>query len=117
MSEPLLSSSRFPYLPVQVSLGDWTEHTDALVDTGFTGYLVVPVGFLNGQAPDSYDVWTVADGRRVVASTYAGALQIGNFPPIEVLITVLGDEAILGRSVTNRFRVIFDHGERVFIEP
>jgi hypothetical protein len=36
---------------------------------------------------------------------------------VDVLVTVLGDEPIVGRGVTDRFRLVLDHGERVIVEP
>jgi hypothetical protein len=35
---------------------------------------------------------------------------------IEVRITAIGTEFILGRSIIDRYCVLFDHGERVIIE-
>jgi hypothetical protein len=33
------------------------------------------------------------------------------------LIIALGDECLLGIQTLNHFRVIFDHGQRVIVEP
>jgi len=109
---------RFPYLFVTVAVRDRSEELEALVDTGFTGSLVVPTGFIgNGTPPDGYTVWRVANGRRVRAPIYEGTVQIGDAEPLDATITVLGNQAILGREITDHFRVIFDHGERVIVEP
>lgn len=94
------------------------HHIEALVDTGFSGDLVLPNGFFpDNQEPDSYSAWTVADGRRVTAAIYYGLVRIGDYPAVEAAIILLGDKPIIGRSITNRYRVIFDHGRRVIVEP
>ena len=33
------------------------------------------------------------------------------------VVTILGDEPLIGRRLTDRFRVILDHGARVIVEP
>jgi hypothetical protein len=37
--------------------------------------------------------------------------------PFPVVVTSLGDEPLIGRRLTDRFRVIEDHGARVIVEP
>ena len=62
----------------------------------------------------------VADGSTVLAPSYLGRVEVaelgdaGTFPAV---ISVLGDEPILGRSLTNRFSITLDHGRRVIIQP
>jgi hypothetical protein len=53
----------------------------------------------------------------VDAPVYAAAVSFpgldGVFP---VVVSVLGDEAIVGRTLTDRFLVVFDHGRQVRVE-
>ena len=58
----------------------------------------------------------LADGSRVVAAIYYGTVQIGGLPAVPADITTVGDEALLGRGVTDRFHLIFDHGRTLTAE-
>jgi hypothetical protein len=51
----------------------------------------------------------------VRAAAYLGTVQVGPFAPASCVISVLGDEAIVGRSVTDRFSITFDHGQQVIV--
>ena len=111
-------SDRFPYLPVRATVSDRSVETVALVDTGFDGDLVLPFGEIaDGQPPDEYRTWSLADGSEVETPIYHGSVQVGNLPALDADIAGLGDEAIVGRGVTDHYRLILDHGERVIIEP
>lgn len=111
-------SDRFPYIPLTVTIRDRPEELEALLDTGFTGHLIVPAGFLHdGHPADGSTILALADGRRIRAPSYHGTIQIGQAPPIEALITELGDEPIVGRRVAGQFRIILEHGQRVIVEP
>ena len=121
MSEQSFISTRFPYLPVRIGIRRREETLEALIDTGFDGNLIIPPGLMtNGKPPDSYMRWTLADGSTVLAPSYLGTVEIaelgdaGTFPAV---ISVLGDEPILGRSLTNRFSITLDHGRRVIVQP
>jgi hypothetical protein len=48
--------------------------------------------------------------------TYFGIVQLGSFEPIAAAVIVLGQNVVLGRSVTNRYMVALDHGRRVIVE-
>ena len=110
-------SSRFPYLPLELTVRGRTEQVEALLDTGFDGDIVLPAGFVpDERRPDTYLQWILADESLVRAPAYLGTVRIGAFGPFDCAITVLGEEAIVGRSVTNRFAVTLDHGRRVIVE-
>lgn len=90
---------------------------EALVDTGFDGYVAVPLSVIPADSePDFLIPWTLADGSEVETPTYLGHVQLGDAPPSPVLVTVLGDEAIVGQAVVRRYRLILDHGQRVIVE-
>jgi predicted aspartyl protease len=110
-------SGRFPYLPIQVQVHGRTYTVEALIDTGFDGDVVLPAGQLASDEPDDYHGWTLADGLQVFAPFYLGTVSVGNLGSFTAAITALGDEPIVGRGVTDRFRLILDHGQRVIVEP
>ena len=112
-----LTSSRFPFLPVRLEVHQVLYEDEALVDTGFDGGMAVPPILLTGLVPDWYHLWTLADGSQVPAPVYRGVVRLGDFQPISVPIVALGDECIIGLGIVNRFAVMFDHGERVVVDP
>lgn len=117
MSEPVVST-HFPFIPVLIRVRDRTEELEALLDTGFSGHIVDPTGFLkNGHRSDGSTIWSLADGSRVRAPYYLGSVSIGPFGPIDALITELGDEPILGLAIANNFHITLDHGQRLTVEP
>lgn len=112
-----LVSFRFPYIRVNLSFLRRKLKTEALVDTGFDGGMILPPKMiLNGEPPLGYSSWTLASGEQVNAPYFLGKVRIGKFKPVNVLITVLGDEPLIGRKVTDQFKVIFDHGKRIIVE-
>jgi predicted aspartyl protease len=72
-----LTSSKYPFLPltihVLVSKNKKIDlNTHALIDTGFSGDIVVPVTEeLKQSPPDAYATWTMADGSEVLAPILA----------------------------------------------
>lgn len=112
-----LTSSRFPYLPIQLEVGQQTYEEEALLDTGFDGGMAMPPFLLAGQTADWYQLWTLADGSQVSAPVYQGAIRLGDFEPISVAVVALGDEYIIGLGVLRHFAVTLDHGERVVVNP
>ena len=113
-----LESERFPYLPLRFEVRNRTYDVEALIGTGFDGFVAVPAELLaNGEPPDDYQSRLLADGSKVAAPFYFGTVRVGDIGSLPAAITTLGDEPIVGRRVTDRFRVILDHGERVVVEP
>ena len=100
-----------------MELGQGTIETEALLDTGFDGSVVIPSGFLEGRAPDWFQRWRLADGSEAVAPTYLGTVQVGDFQPSTALIIALGEEFIVGLEVIRLFTVILDHGQEVSVKP
>jgi predicted aspartyl protease len=94
-----------------------------LIDTGFSGDIVVPAtGELKQYPPDAYATWTMADGSEVLAAVFMGSIR---FPDLNedvaevvgILVTVLGDQALIGQSILRRFTLTLDHGKQVILEP
>jgi predicted aspartyl protease len=127
MSNKLISS-KYPFLPLTIHVRISTRktldlHTQALIDTGFSGDIVVPVTEeLKQYPPDAYATWTMADGSEVMAPIFLGSIR---FPQLDedvaemvgVTATVLGDQALIGQSVLRRFTLTLDHGKQVILEP
>ena len=111
-------STSYPFLFIRVEIRGQQQDGLALLDTGFTGELVVPTRSL-GQSiglPEEHTDWELADGSIVDAPVYLGSLEIVGLPPsFAVAVTPLGNEYVLGRGVLDRFEVIFDRGERVIV--
>ncbi len=114
-----LVCDRFPYLPLTVTFAGRALTVEALVDTGFDGFLVAPGGTM-GEAREAASVmaFTLADGSRVNAPTILGSAfleAIGFECP--VAISEMADEWIAGRAITDRLRITLDHGSRLIVEP
>jgi predicted aspartyl protease len=117
------SSSRFPYLPIHFIIGtpdsiEYEADLETLVDTGFSGGLAVPRDRIPSSiSPDGITIWRLADNTEVQVNSYYGYVTIGKFPPIWTSIITLEDKYLLGRDVTNSFKMILDHGQRIIVEP
>ena len=123
-----LTSRKFPFLPLSIRVGvaknkQLDLDTQALIDTGFSGDIVVPTtNELQHSTPDAYATWTMADGSEVLAPIFLGRIR---FPELDanvaelvgVTITVLGDQALIGQSILKHFTLILDHGTQVVLEP
>lgn len=105
------------HLPLRLEVRNRVHTLEALIDTGFDGDIAVPADMLVNVEPDDHQRWTPADGTHVSAPYFVGTVQVGAVGTFEAVITALGDEPLVGRGVTDRFRIILDHGERVIVEP
>ena len=111
-------SSRFPYLPLLLSVRDRSEQIEALLDTGFDGDIAVPRGFISDREPPDFHIpCTLADGSEVLVPAYLGEIHLGALGRFPIAIAALGDEPLVGRGVTDRFTVILDHGQQLIVEP
>jgi predicted aspartyl protease len=113
---------RFPYVQVRVRLGNlqypsYEFDLEALVDTGFDGGLMVPQSLVPDWVPISHEATCdLADGSSVIARAYRGFVSIGSFQPVGTIVIALPHQALLGRAVTNHFRLSFLYGRQVVIE-
>ena len=121
MTQPVVST-RFPYLAIHVTIGTF-QHPDqeidleVLVDTGFDGGACIPSVEIDPLIrPDGHLPWVLADGTEVRTPAYVAMVQIGSIPPVRTAVIALGGERLLGRGITNHFRVTFDHGTRIVVE-
>jgi hypothetical protein len=59
-----------------------------------------------------------ASGEVVRVPVHLGTLELADQPrPLEALIIAIGDEYLLGIQAVRPFRMTFDHGERIIVEP
>jgi hypothetical protein len=115
-------STRFPYLSVHVRLGnlqypDFEFDVDALVDTAFDGGLIVPRDLIPGRVHSPGQQWCeFADGIRVLVPFYQGFLTIGSLQPVAAYVMALPNQALLGRAVTDHFKLTFWYGRQGVLE-
>jgi hypothetical protein len=115
-------SSRCPYLSINVRLGDYNRpefefDIEPLVDTGFDGGLAVQSAQIPPTvSPIGESVWYLADGTEITARSYFCNMTIGDLQAVPTAVITLGSDSLLGRHVTDQFRVTFDHGQQLVIE-
>jgi predicted aspartyl protease len=120
---PAVTSARFPYLPVNVKIGPvissplYEVNLEPMVDTGFDGGLAVPVGVIpDTMLPSGQMPWTLADGSDIYTPFYVGYVTVGHLRPVPTVIIVFSGDHLLGRHVTDDFRVTFEYGQRIIVE-
>ncbi|GEM_PF-4822737 len=72
-----VTSNSYPYLPIAADIRGRRIQAEALVDTGFSGYLVIPDHFLNSELglPDARIDWgLVGSLMSRIASLNLGAI-------------------------------------------
>jgi predicted aspartyl protease len=107
-----LISSHFPYVPLHIDVHQSTHTLEALLDTGFDGYLALPPTFFPaGEPPDGYLPCRLADGSGVLSPYYRGVVEVGGLASLQALIIALGDEPLVGRGVADRFSILLNHGQ------
>ena len=113
-----LVSSRFPFVPILLQIRDQSFDVEALIDTGFNGDVVLPVGMIADHTEQNIEMrWRLADGTQVIAPGYFATLRIGPVRVRPVVVTAIGDVPMIGRGLVQHFRITLDHGERVVVEP
>lgn len=108
-----MESTRVPYTPITVTAGSPPRviETEALVDTGFTGFVVVPRGTLaGGNRPFQYLRWRLASDQSISAPAYRGSVYIGSTELPDVVIVERGSQAIIGMEALAHFTLTIDHG-------
>ncbi len=113
-----LVSDHFPYLPLSIQIREYKADVEALVDTGFEGDVLVPLGFfvIGGPSDFDYNVLLADDTARRFDGYY-GRVQVGNLGRFSARVAVGGSEFLVGRRIMDRFRLIFDHGQQPIVEP
>ena len=113
-----LVSTRYPYIPIVITIRHLSASFDALLDTGFEGAVIVPASFTTtAGAPDAYARLRLADGSRVRRPAFLGTAELGQLGSFPVEIAALGDECLMGRELADQFTITLDHGQRIIVEP
>lgn len=116
----LIESTNYPYLDIRVEIQGVQLQGPALLDTGYTGELIIPTRTLAllGSPIDRSNIF-LGNNEPVSAPWYVGTLQIIGVPEDfrSTFIQVIGDEYILGRGILDLFEITFDHGQRVIVRP
>ena len=115
----MVASDEFPFLEIRVSIEGWETNCLALLDTGFSGHLVIPEGVLPADIgqPDHPAFYRTADGRSVRSDVFLGEVEIPGLNPMtNVFIGVLGDKYLIGLGIIERYTVTLIRGEQVVVE-
>ncbi|TSC88327.1 MAG: hypothetical protein G01um10147_232 [Microgenomates group bacterium Gr01-1014_7] len=112
-----VTSSKFPYLPIQITVRENSYQVEALLDTGFDGSIVLPQKlFSNGESPTKYVDCKLADNSVIEVPIYIGFVKLANRKLNDIAILIMGDEPIIGRGVMNNFKITLDHGKKIILE-
>jgi predicted aspartyl protease len=123
MSQPV-TSSRYPFIRIRVTIrqpiaaNQQILDLEAMIDTGFDGGVVIPKSLLDpALTPVRYLPWSLADDSELLLPAFAGIVEIGNLPSFPTVVMPLSEDTLVGRHVIDNYRVIFDHGSQVIVEP
>ncbi|MGH7966138.1 MAG: hypothetical protein ACRERD_30680, partial [Candidatus Binatia bacterium] len=110
--------SDYPYLQIKATVRSLSFSLRALLDTGFTGHLVLPETLGNQLgSPDALITTRLADGTERNFPAYRGGVEIIGLGVIHMArLTLLGDECLMGQGIIRRLKVTFDHGSQVVVE-
>lgn len=116
MAQNKIVSFRFPYLPIEATIKQHKQSLEALLDTGFDGYVVLPPGLVtNGEVPDLYESCKLADDSVIRVPIFIGAVKLGRRKLNKITFLIMGDEPIIGREVIKYFKIILDHGRKIML--
>jgi predicted aspartyl protease len=114
-----MTEASYPSLRIRFVVQGITGTAVALLDTGYDGYLAVPETLIAALPRGRYTHRVrLTSGQTLELPAYLGTVELIDRPgPIAAPIIAIGDEYLLGLSTLNHFRGIFDHGQRVIVEP
>ncbi len=114
-----MTSPPYPSLRIRCALHGVVYEEFAIVDTGFDGHLAIPESFVE-NLPQPLYVRRVrtASGQVVRVPVYFGSIELFDQPgEFDALVIALGDEYLIGLPTINHFKMTFDHGQRLLVEP
>ena len=121
MVQHVFVSTNPPYVPIRLRFEPNGPELDVtgLIDTGFEGFVSLPPLRLPEEVqPVQSRYLQMADGTVTQVDIYRASAQlIGLEPVLPVSIAVGSREVLIGLAFTNNFRVTFDHGREVMVEP
>ena len=109
----------FPYVRVRISIRDWQIDALALLDTGYSGDVMIPADALPHDFGDADRIlrYRVADDRITTAKTFYGEVTLpGMAPMMDVAIGAMGSRFLIGQGVIEPYIVTLVRGERVVFE-
>ena len=115
----VVANDPFPYIRIRMRVRGWETDALALLDTGFTGDLVVPDDLIPEYIgdPDYLRTYRVADDRIHTSRAFYGEIEIPGLPIIsDVSIGAFGSRYLIGLGIIERYTVSFVRGEQVVIE-
>jgi predicted aspartyl protease len=119
VTQPVVSSNP-PFIQINVTLEGESQPIyvgEALLDTGYDGSLSLPLDILQSRTAKGEWEIELADGSRLSVPFFYGTIDISGLARVGIVLSALGTEAIVGRRVMDYFRVTFDHGREVIVEP
>lgn len=112
-----MKSSHFPFLKIQATIKQNKRTLEALLDTGFDGYIVLPPGLVtNGEDADLYESCKLADNSIIRVPIFLGSVKLGDKKFTNITFLMMGDEPIIGREVIKHFKITLDHGRKIILE-
>ena len=114
----LTRSELYPFVEVEWSVRQFIRRDWAYADTGFEGFLTIPLTLAQTLGTPHGAVRSrMADGSVSISIAYFGTVGIvGLNEVITSRILVMGSEFLLGRRILDRYRVTFDRGQQVIVE-
>lgn len=112
-----IESFHYPYFPVEVTIKHNKHTLEALLDTGFDGYVVLPPKLVtNGEVADLYESCKLADDSVIRVPVFIGFIKLARKKLNKVTFLIMGDEPVIGREVIKYFKVTLDHGRKIILE-
>lgn len=109
-------SSRFPYLPIQITTNR-TISIKALLDTGFDGEVILPAEIVtNGELPNWYVECKLADDSVVEVPAFFCSVKLGNKRLNDIVLLIMGDEPIIGRELIKHSKITLYYGKKIILE-
>lgn len=113
----VVTSLRFPYCSIRISILKVHFELEALLDTGYDGGVILPPKLItNGEVSGWLVNCKLADNRIIEVPAYLGSVKLGGKRLKDITVLVMGDEPIIGRSLIKHFKIILDHGRKIILE-
>ena len=114
-----MTEAPYPSIRIRFTIERTERELDALIDTGFDGYLVVPAALVPDlPRPEYRDRVETASGEEVAVPAFPATIELIDVPgAFQGRAIALGSEFLVGLMSINRIRLTLDHGRRVIAEP
>ncbi len=114
----MIISEDYPYIEIEVDLERFSGKIKAYVDTGFIGYLMVPIKYRDefGWSPHIYITISLKDGSQKIVPLYPGRIRINQITRYGGIVCCGRENSWLGRRIIDECKVCFEKGKRVVVE-